>query len=141
MNLKQSMYVCLLMSGLVVSNAMLYGNNYSESQPAHVQVYKHITARMGQEIIIELDANVTTGYQWEIVHQSKKLQLISQTFVTNEIVGAGCKEVIKFVASKPGKAKVSFAYRRPWENGAPLKMITYKITVNVDWKPEPTRGN
>jgi len=144
MNLKQFTYVCVLMSGLVASSAIFCDCDNRGDQKAPLHIYKHLQAQVGQEITIELDMNGTTGYQWDIVDSSKKLHLVSQTYVTNildEIIGSGCKEIIKFIAYKPGKAKVTFAYRRPWENAAPLKMVTYVIAIDFRWKKNPIRGN
>ncbi len=108
---------------------------------------KTVSATVGQNIIIRLKGNVTTGYSWVVgeiegdaLGQVGKVKYVSDQppmpaggrgrRLMRHRVGGGGKYVFTFTAKKPGTAKLTLEYKRGWEkNKPPAKTLT--LTVNV----------
>lgn len=88
-----------------------------------------INAQVGGEFIVALDANPTTGYQWEPTFDAGALALVSlEPPAPGAAIGAGGLARWRFVATSAGTTRLVMAYRRPWEV-APVEMLTYEVTV------------
>ncbi|MCX5679293.1 MAG: protease inhibitor I42 family protein [Candidatus Omnitrophica bacterium] len=78
---------------------------------------------VGDEFIILLSSNRTTGYQWQIDRplDGNKIKQAGLVYVPQktDLVGSGGKEEWKFKARGTGKSKISFKYVRPWEKSVP----------------------
>jgi len=80
------------------------------------------TADVGDNIIVTLGSNLTTGFKWPDTAQIYNQDILTQIdykFVEpeqTEVVGASGKEVWTFKAMKKGTTTISMEYRRPWEN-------------------------
>ncbi len=75
---------------------------------------------IGQEFIIAIGANPTTGYDWEVSLDETILELVEKTYkpaeeAEHEIVGAGGVEYFRFKALKTGETEITMVYKRPWE--------------------------
>jgi len=111
---------------LALAGCSLWGSA-PERQPAE------IVAAPGARFTLRLDANHTTGFAWEL---AKPLDAAVVTHVGTEYeepvggkIGAGGVEVWTFQAVAPGWAAISLAYRRPWEEMAPARMLVYSVDV------------
>ena len=95
---------------------------------------KSIEIATGQEFTIELDANATTGYQWQLAEplDKKIIELLSAEYRASEtsIIGAGGKEIWKFRAVARGNTIISMKYIRAWEKDiAPIKNIQFRVLI------------
>jgi len=101
---------------------------------------KTVSAGVGDLVIIELDANPTTGYSWEAgpLPEDGPLTLKSNKYGTaaqrsseiRPMVGQGGVTTFTYQVVKTGKATIALAYRRPWEKGVkPAK--TFTVTVEA----------
>ncbi len=84
----------------------------------------------GQILVVNLDGNPSTGYGWVVEEPEKlKLQPVGQTQFESEsdLIGAPGKLVQRFRAVEAGTSTLSLAYRRPWEDTAPLD--TFSVVV------------
>ncbi len=92
-----------------------------------------IDVSVGQEFVIELEANPTTGYSWVIASPLEGKLVLEHTSYTPEEgprLGAGGKEYWRFDGAAAGTVKLLFNYVRPWEkDAAPANTATF--TVNV----------
>lgn len=92
-----------------------------------------IVAAPGERFTIALDANRSTGFQWELAKplDGSVVALVDTTYEQepNADVGAAGKEVWTFDAVAPGWAKVELVYRRPWEEMAPARIAVYSVDV------------
>jgi inhibitor of cysteine peptidase len=78
-----------------------------------------IRVRHGDEFVVALDANPTTGYQWEPRIESDALQLLERRLPTpGHGVGAGGVERFRFKVIGTRSTRLGFAYRRPWDSRA-----------------------
>jgi predicted secreted protein len=98
---------------------------------------KVYNVKVGQEFIVSLDSNPSTGYTWDFNKDldDKLLALetdkayISDATANDNIVGQGGKTCWKFKALQAGTTEIEFRYARPWESVQPAK--TYKVTINI----------
>ena len=100
----------------------------------HNDMTNTIKATAGKEFVITLDANATTGYQWQFAKPLDEsiLQLIRSEYLPDktELVGAGGKQVWVFKALNAGKTAISFKYIRSWEkNTPPVKEASFVVII------------
>lgn len=90
---------------------------------AELKQAKVIEVQLGQNFTITLEANKTTGYEWQFAKplDESMVQLISSEYLVNKtkLIGAGGKQVWVFKALKIGKTTIPFKYVRPWEKENP----------------------
>ena len=92
--------------------------------------------RVGEDLIITLDSNPTTGFRWQITQAPDekvlKLQGTGSTFVppAQPRPGAGGQERWTFQGVAAGKTTVPLGYARSFEpNNPPVQRVTYEVTV------------
>ena len=90
----------------------------------------------GQTLVVTLEANVTTGYRWEVVPGFAPVlaQIGTPDYLARSaqpgIVGAPGDMTFRFRADSPGATVLELVYRRPFEpNVAPVKSVCYDVTV------------
>jgi inhibitor of cysteine peptidase len=92
-----------------------------------------ITLNTGDALLIELDGNITTGFNWIPAPQDPVLlNQVGETKVTSESdqLGAPGKIVLQFKAVTQGQTLLHLDYKRSWETDvAPEK--TFEVTVVV----------
>lgn len=93
-----------------------------------------LTLRPGDEIVVTLDSNATTGFAWRLDTEpaAEVLDLVKSEYVApeTELVGAGGQEVWRFVATGRGSTRVAMGYERGFSGetaGEP-----FDLTVVVD---------
>lgn len=94
-----------------------------------------INTRVNQEFTIALGSNITTGYSWQAAYDANALNLVEKTYkeqdnTGKQIVGASGTEYFNFKALNKGETKVTFTYRRPWEQPSAQDQ-TLIFTINV----------
>jgi inhibitor of cysteine peptidase len=88
----------------------------------------------GQDLVVRLPSNPTTGYRWIYVEPKDAVLRVNgpSTYEaqTAGAAGAGGTEIWKLAPLKQGQQQVRFEYRRPWEQDvAPSQVATYAVTV------------
>jgi inhibitor of cysteine peptidase len=94
---------------------------------------KTVQVPVGGNLLVRLASNPSTGYQWE----GGELQITCLEAVGRpsyegpgiDMPGAGGTQVFTYVAVKPGTARLSFHYARPWEKKAPAKAFAVNVTI------------
>ena len=87
----------------------------------YVDAEKTITVSVGQEFIIALDSNPTTGYDWEESYDDSMLSLDEEEsrYEPDEkakgLVGAGGTQYFRFKVLKAGNTEITLVYKRSWE--------------------------
>ncbi|NLV21915.1 MAG: DUF3298 domain-containing protein [Syntrophomonadaceae bacterium] len=99
----------------------------------HNQEY---SIKPGQEFVLSLASNSTTGYVWDFSksYDDKLLELVAKTYKTDSpananLAGQGGRTYWKFKALQTGKTEIELRYARPWESVQPAQ--TYKIAINI----------
>ena len=95
-----------------------------------------INASAGDEFIIELESNQTTGFQWGLAGSldPSVVKKVSSKYVPapnpGGKMGAGGKELWTFKAVRNGTATISMTYTQPFDKGArPAETATFTVTV------------
>ena len=88
----------------------------------------------GQEFVIVLESNQTTGYSWQEQYDNKILKLVDKSYKAREgsesVVGAGGTEFFRFQTLSTGETKITFTYKRAWEQPSPQDK-TQTFTVDI----------
>lgn len=107
---------------IVVILALLSLSSYAFAE-THDDMTNTINTTVGKEFVITLDANATTGYEWQLTNpiDNSLIKFVSSEYVPDKtgLVGSGGKSIWTFRAVQAGKAQLSFKYIRPWEKDAP----------------------
>jgi len=95
---------------------------------------KVIEAKAGESFTITLEANKTTGYEWQFAKplDESMVHLVSSDYLVEktELVGVGGKQVWVFKAQKAGETAISFKYVRSWEKDIPpVNEETFMIAI------------
>ncbi len=88
----------------------------------------------GQELIIQLDGNPTTGYTWETkdldTNMFTQVGDVQFTSSNPKLVGSGGTQTLTLKVLNAGTSTLSLIYHRPWEkNVQPAKTFTVTVTV------------
>ena len=89
-------------------------------------------------IVIELEANPSTGYTWSTMTEGSSVSLTKVEDITTGndklLVGAPITQRYTFEVRDIGTTTVTYEYARMWESKAPLHRIVYVITVNENFE-------
>ena len=96
-----------------------------------------IKATVGKEFVIALDANATTGYEWQLAKpiDDSLIKLVHSEYVPDKtgLVGSGGKSIWTFKAVRAGRVQISFKYIRSWEkNTSPVKQVMYIVDIQAE---------
>lgn len=88
----------------------------------------------GAPLTIALDANPTTGFQWQLAAplDEQVITLVGHTSERPDTtrMGAGRTDVWTFKAVGPGSSTIVLEYRRPWEKDVPAaERKTFPVVV------------
>jgi inhibitor of cysteine peptidase len=94
-----------------------------------------IELSVGGRATIQLEANPTTGYQWEPASEpdSSVLRVVSDEYVAadSDVVGSGGTQVMVIEGVAAGSTTLELRYVRPWEDGGePAETAAYDVTVS-----------
>jgi inhibitor of cysteine peptidase len=95
---------------------------------------KSIAVSVGQKIVVRLQSNPTTGYQWSVLGDPAPLKFVKSEYAADAQatgrMGADGTQTLKFTAKAPGKVELKLGYRRPWEKDVvPAKTFAATIVV------------
>lgn len=94
------------------------------------------TLQVGEEDVLALPGNPGTGYQWEFnAGASVNPQIVEVVAVgyrpaAGGRIGAPSEYVFHIRALAPGKAALTFHYRRPWEDEPPLRREDVAVAIS-----------
>jgi len=92
---------------------------------------QRITVPVGVSFTINVNANPTTGYTWEVGFDQSLLKLVRRyTPSGSGLIGAGGVESFEFEGMKAGETEIYLNYKRPFEpNNPALETKTFKVTI------------
>ncbi len=111
--------------------AGLLAGGCSGSVTANTDPDKTIHVKVGEEFIIELKSNPTTGYSWEYTGVYEWIQVMDKTYETDTpvLTGSGGTDIFTFKANSEGTAMLDFVYKRSWETtSAEQKTFTVEVS-------------
>jgi Predicted secreted protein len=103
-----------------------------ESSQTHTLSQKDstVSVNVGDTIVIKLESNPTTGYQWTPVEYNYLvLKIKGRNFTpSSNLAGTGGISEISFEAVADGESDIKLAYMRPWEK-KPANEANFEVTV------------
>ncbi|MGB5244483.1 MAG: protease inhibitor I42 family protein [Lutimonas sp.] len=90
------------------------------------------TVQEGERFNLELPSNHSSGFSWHYVPDENPLiDSIQVQYVLppHALVGTAGKEIWTFTALKKGKQRITFQYKRSWENKVPAREKTFEIRI------------
>lgn len=127
-----------LLGGLTVLIALLgvvgAGCSDSDDSSSSVPVFHEgdtVPVEKGQEFVIALTSNPSTGYSWQ-ADDNPKVKYISSTQLNDSTqgVGAAGTQELKFKAVETGDTTLELAYFRPFEGGMPpADTASFDVTI------------
>ena len=93
-----------------------------------------IEVNLGEDAVITLDANHTTGFSWQLAKplDTDMLKFSETKYITSNsgLLGAGGQEVWIFKTLKKGKTEIALKYVQPWEkNVAPAREAKFTVII------------
>jgi inhibitor of cysteine peptidase len=91
-----------------------------------------IEVASGDDFVIELESNQTTGYQWTATSSDEAVvreQGNEYLAPSSDALGAPGKERFVFATGTTGGATLTLLYSRSFEDGADARQIVYTVTV------------
>ena len=91
--------------------------------------------------VLVLEGNRTTGFDWswevdceDIVSVACEYAVDWQPASDEDMIpsGAGGRSRITLTGLTSGEATITFTYRRPWEDAAPLYTLVYQVRVDEE---------
>jgi inhibitor of cysteine peptidase len=91
-----------------------------------------VEATVGDTVVVSLDANATTGYQWAFT-AGDTFTIESSQYQEGThpegVVGAGGIQIVTLRVTKPGSSKLTGTYARSWETPSPDAKPDFSMTV------------
>jgi len=120
--------------GRVSSEASVCGIGLSVyrlvDETAHDQI---VALREGEKLMIALEGNPTTGFEWEAESEPAGgcLQRIEGPAYSSSssLIGSGGTFYFRYVAVVAGQGELTFVYRRSWETVPPEKTFSMVVLV------------
>ena len=97
-----------------------------------------------QQLVIQLEANVTTGFQWELDKTIDRTVLLadgskfSKTQAQRDQEDEVSEQFLRFVAQQPGRTRLQLVYVQP-RVGTLADSPRYNVDVIVAPKPDETQ--
>ena len=93
---------------------------------------KTITVPLKKDFVIKLEANPSTGFNWNVLDIDTNIIQLKGTSYTpyHEMPGSNGMEQITFTSVKKGKSPLKLGYLRVWE-GRGSMVDSFSITVKV----------
>jgi inhibitor of cysteine peptidase len=81
---------------------------------------ENVHVKVGDEVVVRLPENPSTGYRWELDTPRGSLELADDAYVRprDEAVGSGGERHFTFRATGRGEARVRLRLARSWEPNA-----------------------
>jgi inhibitor of cysteine peptidase len=94
------------------------------------KVNKKVHAKKGESIIISLESNPSTGYEWTTEFDPKFLSLVKKEYVrSSNLVGAGGIEKFELKALFAGTTTLKMMYKKSWEQYS-LREQTFDVQID-----------
>jgi inhibitor of cysteine peptidase len=107
-------------------------DSYAQETPAPASTT--IEVNLGEDVVITLEANHSTGFSWQLAQPLEKdiLEFTESQYISSNtgLLGAGGKEVWTLKTLQRGKTEVALKYAQPWEKDKPpAKEVQFVIII------------
>ena len=91
-----------------------------------------VESRVGDTVVVSLDANATTGYAWTFA-AGDTFTIESSDYVPDPnpsgLAGSGGTQVVTLKITRVGSSELSGVYARSWETPSPDAASDFSMTV------------
>ena len=91
-----------------------------------------VDARVGDTVVVSLDANATTGYEWQFTAGDtftiQKSEYVPDPNPEN-LAGSGGTQVVTLKVTTAGASDLTGLYVRPWETPSPSPAAYTTVTI------------
>jgi inhibitor of cysteine peptidase len=97
-----------------------------------------VDLRGDQTLVIDLEGNLSTGYQWQVAAVDDAiLKQVGQFEFKQyaDVAGSAGRQILRFRAVGEGQTDLTLAYRRPWEDAAPLRDYDVQVRATGPFEP------
>ena len=123
----------------LLAAATLAGCRRGEAGPVSLgesDAGRHVTVDVGEEVLVTLPANRTTGFRWLVRDSALPALRLEgdaeylQDSTRARLTGVPGVETFRFTAVEPGRASLRLDYARPWETSvAPAREFRVEVTA------------
>jgi len=93
-----------------------------------------VTLRVGDRLLVALEGNPTTGYEWTstllyefaVLRESREVEYRAES----DLIGGGGVFLFRYSAVAIGPQAFRYAYQRPWESVDPLRVVEFSVDVH-----------
>jgi inhibitor of cysteine peptidase len=93
----------------------------------------HVTLRVGDRLLVALEGNPTTGYEWTnmlfyefaVLRESREPEYRAES----DLVGSGGVFLFRYLAVAADSQSFRYTYQRPWESVGPLEVVEFSVNV------------
>jgi inhibitor of cysteine peptidase len=119
------------LAGMVI---LITGCGSVQTQLSAADNSKTVEVKAGDQIVIALEGNPSTGYTWEAKDlDASMFQQVGETEFKSSnpgLIGAGGTLTLTFKTLKAGTSALTLIYHRPWETDvAPVNTFMVNVTV------------
>jgi len=119
--------------GLLVTVVVVPWGDHRGPGRQDAAVYREgdaVNVAKGDEFVIALAANPSTGYSWTAADSPYVQQVSSKQVQHSSLIGAPGTEEITFKAEKTGSITLELAYARSFEGGVPpAQTASFPVTI------------
>jgi predicted secreted protein len=91
-----------------------------------------LEVKVGDTIVVKLEANATTGYSWEFTPGST-MEILSSEYREGThpegVVGAGGTQVLTVKVTSAGSSELTGTYRQQWTSPSPGAQPDFSMTI------------
>ncbi|UCJ16415.1 protease inhibitor I42 family protein [Pseudomonas sp. MM211] len=121
----------------LIASLVLLGACASPSKSVQVQKQTQcpISLQAGQQLILSLPSNPTTGYRWAVREDAAKVLKslgpeVYSSAENSDLVGGDGHSTWRFQATESGEARLLLTYAQPWDASAePAETFDCQIRV------------
>jgi inhibitor of cysteine peptidase len=97
-----------------------------------------VTGTVGDELVVVLHENATTGYRWALDEATEQVRLLADGYVpvteppsAEPQIGRGGLRELRFVIVSPGAGTLRLLHRREWEGaGSAIGSLTLRVEAS-----------
>jgi inhibitor of cysteine peptidase len=94
-----------------------------------------VSLKIGQKLVIELEANATTGYSWSVVENNENyLKSEGEDYIISPscqpmMVGCGGTSKFTYTADAKGSGNLKLKYAQPWDSSSLAETVDITYTI------------
>jgi predicted secreted protein len=124
--------LCISAIHLLADNRGIASTRRQELIVTEADSGNQVALVIGDQLSVRLNAQLGTGYSWQVVPDSTKLLALEDNSVAGSATTPGGQDIqiLRFKAQAAGSGHLSLDYRQPWQKDVPAAK-QFVLTVSV----------